>query len=170
MERTFQEKNHESNRPLTIWWHRLLWNCCWSLARRYPSTISINDLCRLCLTNISRSNKRKWIHIKKTKSKRYPTDTDYADDLTLIENLHAQAESLLHSLEHAASGIGLYMNADKTEFMYFKQEGAISTLRRKLLKLIGQFLYLGSSISSTESDVNIRFGKMRTTLDWHLII
>ena len=31
------------------------------------------------------------------------------------------AESLLHSLEQAARGIGLYMNSDKTEFVCFKQ-------------------------------------------------
>ena len=38
-----------------------------------------------------------------------------------------QAESLLHSLEQAASGIGLYVNADKTEYMCFNQRGNIST-------------------------------------------
>ena len=40
-----------------------------------------------------------------------------------------------------------------------KQDGAISTLGSKPLKLIDQFTYFGSNISSTESDVNICIGK-----------
>ena len=47
------------------------------------------------------------------------TDTDYADDLALLTNILAQVESLLHSLEQAAGGIGFYINASKTEFMCF---------------------------------------------------
>ena len=46
----------------------------------------------------------------------------------------------------------------------FKQEEAISTLSSKPLKLVDQFTYLGSNISSTESDVNIH------AIDWLLII
>ena len=44
-------------------------------------------------------------------------DTDYADDIALMANTPNQAESLLHSLEQAAAGIGLYVNANKTEYM-----------------------------------------------------
>ena len=43
------------------------------------------------------------------------TDADYIDDLTLLVNTCAQAESLLHSLEKAAEGIGLYVNQNKQE-------------------------------------------------------
>ena len=39
------------------------------------------------------------------------TDIDHADDLVLLANRPAQAESLLHSLEQAARSICLYMNA-----------------------------------------------------------
>ena len=42
----------------------------------------------------------------------------------------------------------------KTEFMYFNQDGAAS-LNGKPFKLISQFLYLGSNISSTESKVYV---------------
>ena len=38
--------------------------------------------------------------------------------------------------------------------MCFKQEGAISTLRGKPVKLVDQFTSLSSNISSTESDLN----------------
>ena len=37
--------------------------------------------------------------------------------------------------------------------MWFKQDTAI-TLNDKLLKQVDQFIYLGSNISSTESDIN----------------
>ena len=53
------------------------------------------------------------------------TNADYADDLLLLTNTPAQAESLQDSLEQAASGSGVYMNADKTEFMSGKLERAI---------------------------------------------
>ena len=87
------------------------------------------------------------------------TDSDYADDLKLLINTPALAESLLHSLELATGGIGLYMNATKTDFICFKQVGAISTLRGKSLKLLNQFTYLGSNISSTKGDVNMHLEK-----------
>ena len=47
---------------------------------------------------------------------RYPaqtiTDADYPDDTALLANATAQADSLLHSLERAAGGISLHVNAD----------------------------------------------------------
>ena len=39
-------------------------------------------------------------------------DTDCTDDIPLLANTSAQAESLLHSLEQAAGDIGLHVNAD----------------------------------------------------------
>ena len=50
------------------------------------------------------------------RSRRYPaqtfTDADYADDIALLANTPAQAETLLHRLERAAGGISLHVNAD----------------------------------------------------------
>ena len=63
-------------------------------------------------------------------------------------------ETLLHSLEQAAAGIGLYVNAHKMEYMCFNQRGNISTLNSSSLKLVDKFTYLGSSVSSTETGVN----------------
>ena len=72
---------------------------------------------------------QKWkkFHLMRTKS-------ILADDLVLFTNTPAQTEYLRHSLEQAAGGVGLHVNANKTEFMCFKQEGAISTLSGKPLK------------------------------------
>ena len=67
--------------------------------------------------------------LTKKRSRRYSTktitDADYVDDIALLANTHNQAETLLHSLERAAAGIGPFVNAHK---MYFNQAGHISTL------------------------------------------
>ena len=63
-------------------------------------------------------------------------DTDNADDLVLLANTQARAESLLHSVEKAAGGIGLLVNASKTECMCFKREGAICILSVKLRSVL----------------------------------
>ena len=78
----------------------------------------------------------------------------------LFTNIPAQAESLSHTLEQGARGIVLYVNVDKTELMSFK------LLNCKPLKLLDQFIYFGSNISSTENDVNIRKGKTWITVEW----
>ena len=96
-------------------------------------------------------------------SRRYPTqtirDANYTDDIALLANTPAQAKTLLHSLEQAAGGIGLHVNTDKTESMYFNQRGKISTLNGSSLKLVEKFAYLGSSVSSTEKNINMRVAK-----------
>ena len=91
----------------------------------------------------------------KERSGRYPaktfTDADYTDDIVLLANTPAEAETLLHSL---AGGIGLHVNADKTEYMCFNQTGDISTLNGSSLKLVDEFTYQGSCVSSTGKDIN----------------
>ena len=66
------------------------------------------------------------------RSRKYPaktiTDADYTDDIAILANTPNQAETLLHSLEQAAAGIGPHVNAHKTEYMCFNQTGDISTL------------------------------------------
>ena len=91
---------------------------------------------------------------------------DSADDIPLLANTSIQAKSLLHSLEQAAGDISLHMNASKAEYMYFKQEGAISNLSGDPQKLVDKFLYLGSCVSFTESDINIHLTKVWTAIDW----
>ena len=92
--------------------------------------------------------------LTKERSRTYPaktiTDVDYTDDIALLANAPALAETLLHSLERAATGIGLHVNAHKTEYMCFNQTGNISTLNGSALKLVGKFTYVRSSVSSTE--------------------
>ena len=69
-------------------------------------------------------------------------DADYATDIALLVITSAQAETLLHSLEQAAAGIGLNVNIDKTEYMYFNQRGDIFTVNGSSLKLVAKFIDL----------------------------
>ena len=89
--------------------------------------------------------------LKKKRSRRYPaktiTDADYADDIALLANTPNLVETLLHSLERAAAGIGLHVNAHKTEYMCYNQTGDISTLEGTSLKLVDKFTYLGENLS-----------------------
>ena len=93
------------------------------------------------------------------------THADYADDIAILANTPNQGEILLHSLERAAAGIGFYVNAHKTEYMCCNQTGDISTLDGTPLKLVDKFPYLGSSVSSTEKDIDTRLTKAWAAID-----
>ena len=82
-----------------------------------------------------------------------------------ITNAPAQAETLLHSLEWAAASIGFSVNAHETEYMCFNQRGNISTLNSSSLKLVNKFTYLGSSILSIETDINMGQAKAWTAIN-----
>ena len=87
----------------------------------------------ICLDYVLRTTidkiRENGFELTKKRSRRYPaktiTDADYADD---IANTPNQAETLLHSLERAAAGIGLHVNAHKMEYMCYNQTGDIITL------------------------------------------
>ena len=55
--------------------------------------------------------------------------------------------------------------AHKTEYMCFNQTGDISTLDGSSLKLVDKFTYLGSSVWSTEKDIDTRLTKAWTAID-----
>ena len=69
-----------------------------------------------------------------------------------------------------SAGIGLHVNADKTEYMCFNQKGNISTLNGSSLKLVDKFTFLGSSVSSTKKDTNTWLAKAWTTINWLSVI
>ena len=126
----------------------------------------------LCYTNsffFFYKIKENGFKLTKKRSRRYPaktiTDADYADDIAILANIPNQAETILHSLKQGAAGIGLYGNAHKTEYMCFNQRGDISTLDGTSLKLVDKFTYLGSSVSSTEKDIDTLLTKAWTGID-----
>ena len=107
--------------------------------------------------------------VTKERSKRYAaktiTDANYADDIALQANAPAQAKTLQHTLEWAAAGIGLHLNAHNKEYICFNQTGDIATLNGSTLELFVKFTYLGSSVSSTEAHINMRLAKAWTAID-----
>ena len=127
----------------------------------------------ICLDYVLRTSidkiKENGFELTKKRSRRYPaktiTDTDYADYIAILANASAQAEIVLHSLERASAGISLHVNAHKTEYMCFNQTGDISTLNGSSLKLVDKFTYLGSSVSSTETDIDKRLAKVWTAIN-----
>ena len=68
-------------------------------------------------------------------------------------------------MERTAAGISLHVNAHKTEYMCFNQTANISTVERTSLKLVDKFTYRGSSVSSTEKDIDTRLTKTWTAID-----
>ena len=127
----------------------------------------------ICLDYVLRTSsdkiKEKGFKLTKERSRRHPektiTATDYADIIALLVNAPAQAKTLLHSLERAAAGIDLHVNAHKTEYMCFNKTGDISTLNGSSLKQVDKFTYLGSSVSSTVTDIYTQLPKAWTAND-----
>ena len=127
----------------------------------------------ICLDYVLRTSidkiKQNGFELTKKRSRSYPaktiTDADYTDDIAILANTPAKTETLLHSLERAAAGIGLHVNAHKTEYMCFHQTGDIYTLDSSSLKLVDKFPYLGSSVSSTEADIDTQLTKAWRAID-----
>ena len=115
----------------------------------------------LCLHRVKVLKKKK----KQKVSAKTITDADYADDIAIPANMPIQAETLLHSLERAAAGIGLHVNAHKTEYMCFNQTGDISTLDGTSLKMVDKFTYQESCFSSTKKDIDTWLTKAWTAID-----
>ena len=88
----------------------------------------------------------------------------YQSDMMMIYIIHNVIELLIPE-SWAAAGIGLYVNTHKTEYMCYNQTGDISTLDGTPLKLVDKFTYPGSSISSTEKNIDTRLTKVWTTID-----
>ena len=107
--------------------------------------------------------------LTKERSRRYPTktitDNDYTNDIALLANAPAQAKTLKQNLEQVAAGIGLHVNTHKMEYMCFNQTSDISTLNGSALKLIDKFTYLGTSVSSTKTDIDTQLAKAWTAID-----
>ena len=101
----------------------------------------------ICLDYVLRTSidriKENGFELTKKRSTRYPgktiTHANYADDIAILSNTPNQAETVLHSLEQAAAGMGLHVNAHKTEYICFNQTGDISTLNGNSLKLVDKF-------------------------------
>ena len=130
-----------------------------NILAQYLFIIFLENVLRTSINKIRENG----FELRKKRSRKYPaktiTDADYADDIAILANAPTKAETLLHSLERAGAGIGVHVNAHKTEYMCFNQTGGISTLGGSSLKLVDKITYQGSSVSSSEKDIDIRLTK-----------
>ena len=98
------------------------------------------------------------------KSSRHPalhlTDADFADDIALLADNLANAQSLLSALESAANCTGLYLNETKTECLPINIRNRIElkTLTNTILKYVEDYKYLGSHIINSAKAFNTRKG------------
>ena len=113
----------------------------------------------ICLDYVLRTSidkiRENSFELTKKRSRRYPDTGKYTQP----------SRKTTVSLERAAAGIGLYVNAHKTEYMCYDPTGDISTLDGTPLKLVDKFTYLGSSVASTEKDINTRLTKAWTAIN-----
>ena len=159
-------QKQQSQSPFSGWRHRLHRHCCKETHLPHTSFI-------ICLDYVLRTSidkiKEKSFELTKKRIRRYPaktiTDADYADDIANLANAPAQAETLLRSQERAAEGIGLHVNAHKTEYMCYNQTCDISTLNGSSPKLVDKFTYLRSIVSSTETYIDTRLTKPWTAIN-----
>ena len=77
----------------------------------------------------------------------------------ILANTLTQTESLLHSLEQASRWYWPQCQCNKTEYMCSYQNG------ESPFEISGQVHLPGSSVSSTEKDINIWLAKAWTTID-----
>ena len=99
--------------------------------------------------------------IERRRSRRCPpvvmTDTDFADDISLLSNEIIQAQESLRRVEIEAQKVGLHLNEKKTEAMVFNQEiTPITSTNGKTIKVVENFKYLGGWLKSSEKDFEIR--------------
>ena len=102
---------------------------------------------------MDRQNQRKWLRADKEKKQKVPRKNDHRRRLRWWLDVTGEV------------GIGLHVNAHKTEYMCYNQTGKIATLDGASLKLVDKFTYLGSSVSSTEKDIDTRLTKAWTAID-----
>ena len=96
--------------------------------------IYVHNLRSLRTSNVDRSNERKYLYTKKrARSRRYPGTNYYR-----CRPWRWQTESLQHSLELVASGIGLYLNEDKKEYTCFNKKKGDIPLNGGSLKLVNK--------------------------------
>ena len=84
---------------------------------------------------------------------------DIQQKLLLMQTIQMIKNFLQIHMLKAARSINLNVNSEKILDVCFYQDGAIFSLNGRPLRFVNHFTYLGSNISSTESNVIIHIGK-----------
>jgi len=101
----------------------------------------------------------------------------YADDLTLIAEVHEELQQLLDALLEFSQGVGLTVSVKKSEVLVFNKQKNTGMFKFKYngddLKITESFIYLGSFLCDDTVDkraqcaFEYRFTKARRA--WHLV-
>ena len=91
-------------------------------------------------------------------------------DVAVLPNTPTQAESLLHSLEQAAGGIGLHVNADKTKYMCLKSKSRHLHTKWRLPETNGHVHWPRKPRLIYWKWYHVRVAKAWTAIDWLSII
>ena len=85
-------------------------------------------------------------------------DLEFADDVALTSDTVEQAQDLLISVEDQCGQLGLTLNSKRTVVLPFKISGnaELTTLSGEVVGVKEDFKYLGSYISSTGKDIDMR--------------
>ena len=114
-------------------------------------------------------NQRGWLRADKKKKQKVPHKNNYRHRL---RRWHSATSKYTQPSRNTTAWFGTSRRRHwppcqlhKTEYMCFNQAGYISTLDGTSLKLVDKFTYLGSSVSSTEKDIDTRLTKAWTAID-----
>ena len=139
--------------------------CC--SARRYINPVYVHHLPRLRTSNVDRSNERKWLYTKKKNTRtRYTAQTimddDYADNIVLSGKYTYPSRIPAAMSGASSSRHWLPRECRQNRVHGFNRKWDISTLNGGSLKLVAKSTYLGSSVSTTDIDINKRLAKAWT--------
>ena len=84
-------------------------------------------------------------------------DLDFADDIALLDSSEDGAREHLNCLSEQAKYVGLHVNMDKTKFMSVPPtKNDIILPDNTVLQQVDEFRYLGSMMSSAQTDLKVR--------------
>ena len=89
------------------------------------------------------------------------SDTEFADDIALIADSIQEVQELLTEVETVAADVGLRMNETKTKYMVanMSDHDPIYAASGSRIELVENFLYLGSWLKDSETDIKVRKAK-----------
>ena len=84
----------------------------------------------------------------------------FHNDIALLTNSTIDAQTLLQTVEEIAASVGLEVNESKTKCITEGNiEGNITSLNGENIEKVEDFVYLGSKIRASESDIDVRKAK-----------
>lgn len=89
------------------------------------------------------------------------SDTEFADDISLIADSIQDVQKLLSEVEHEAASVGLRLNETKTKCMVINIDNPdpLHAASGDIIERVDNFLYLGACLKDSETDIKVRKAK-----------